>query len=117
MSRRENQVSLRQMLDYAREALAMAQGRTRQELDTNRMLSLALVKLLEIVGEAANRVPTDLHLRYPQIPWQQIIGLRNRLVHGYDQVDLDILWQIITHDLPPLIGELDKVIAAEEASR
>jgi len=116
MSRREASLGLRQMLDHAREALAMARGRSRSDLDTNRMLTLALVKLLEILGEAANRVRSEDQARYLQIPWQQLIGLRNRLVHGYDQVDLDILWQILVSDLPPLVEELEKIIAPEERS-
>ena len=116
MSRREASVALRQMLDHAREALAMAEGKTRGDLDINRMLNLALTKLLEITGEAANRVRSDEQTRYPQIPWPQLIGLRNRLVHGYDQVDLDILWQILTRDLLPLVKELEKIVAPEEHS-
>lgn len=114
MSKRETSIGLRQMLDHAREAMAMAEGKTRGDLDTNRMLNLALVKLIEIVGEAANRVSSDEQTRYPQIPWQQIIGLRNRLVHGYDQVDLDILWQILIHDLPPLVAELERIVPPED---
>ena len=102
MSRRESHISFRQMLDHAREALAMSQGKTRHDLDANRMLNLALVRLLEIMGEAANRVPAEVQTKYPQIPWQQVIGLRNRLIHGYDQVDFDILWQIMARDLPSL---------------
>jgi uncharacterized protein with HEPN domain len=99
------------MLDHAREALVMAQGRTRADLDSNRMLNLSLTRLLEILGEAANKVPSDERAKYPQIPWPELVGLRNRLIHGYDQVDLDILWQIVTQDLPPLVAELDKIVA------
>ncbi len=104
------------MLDYAREALAMARGRSRSELDANRMLNLALVKLLEILGEAANRVRSEDQARYPQIPWQQLVGLRNRLVHGYDQIDLEILWQILFSDLPPLVEDLEKIVEPGERS-
>jgi uncharacterized protein with HEPN domain len=52
--------------------------------------------------------------RYPEIPWPQIVGLRNRLIHGYDAVDLDILWQIIEHDLPPLIAALQIILEQED---
>ena len=97
---------LRHMLDHATEAVEMAQGRSRSELDTQRMLSLALVRLLEIVGEAAARVSQPTRNEYPGIPWPAIVGLRNRLIHGYDEVDLDILWTIIEDDLPPLIEGL-----------
>jgi uncharacterized protein with HEPN domain len=68
--------------------------------------------LLEIVGEAASRVPADERAKYPGIPWAQIVGLRNQLIHGYDNVDFDILWQIVTQDLPPLVAELEKVLSS-----
>jgi uncharacterized protein with HEPN domain len=76
-------------------------------------LSLALVRLLEIVGEAANRVSSGTRSQLTAIPWLQIISLRNRLVHGYQSVDMDILLEIINHDLSPLIEELQKIVASE----
>ena len=114
MSRHESAVRLRHMLDHAREAVAMAAGKTRDDLDTDRKLNLALVRLLEVVGEAASRTPDDERSHYPQIPWGQIVGLRNRLIHGYDSVDFDILWQIVNHDLPPLIAALDKIVTSDD---
>src|SRR3989442_647109 len=105
MPQPDTPVRLRHMLDAAREAAQMAQGKTRADLDTDRPLNLSLVRLLEVVGEAASRVPALERVRYPGIPWPQIVGLRTRLIHGYDNVDFDILWQIVTHDLPPLIAE------------
>ena len=110
MSRRDPRISLRQMLDHAREAVDVVRSRRREDLETDRLLSLALVRLLEIVGEAANRVPQEERARHPRIPWAEISGLRNRLIHAYDQVDFDILWQIVTRDLPRLIGELERVV-------
>ena len=101
------------MLDHAKEAVEMARGRTRADLDKDRLLNLALVRLLEIVGEAASRVPQEECTRCPGIPWPEIIGLRNRLVHGYDEVDFDILWEIITRDLPPLIEAIEKILGEE----
>jgi uncharacterized protein with HEPN domain len=109
MSKRDVAVSLRQMRDHALEAMVMVRGRVRADLDSNRMLNLSLVRLLEILGEAANRVSPEDRGRYPRIPWAQLINLRNRLIHGYDQVDFDILWQILTQDLPPLVAELDEI--------
>ena len=103
MPRRDADVRLRHMLDAAREGVQMAQGKTRADVDADRPLNLSLVRLLEIVGEAANRAPARERAKYPGIPWAQIVGLRNGLIHGYDNVDFDILWQIVTEDLPPLI--------------
>ncbi|MEO6725721.1 MAG: HepT-like ribonuclease domain-containing protein [Blastocatellia bacterium] len=114
MSERSRTVALRHMLDHAREAVAWAQDKSRADLDTNRLLNLALVRLLEIVGEAAARVPKELCALHPEIPWPQIVSLRNRLIHGYDSVDFNILWQIIANDLPPLILTLETIIASEE---
>ena len=117
MSRREAEVSLRQMRDYAQEAMAMVRDRVRADLDSDRMLNLALVRLLEILGEAANRIPPEDRDKYSQIPWSQLISLRNRLIHGYDQVDFDILWQILTQDLPPLVAELDDIVPPSREDR
>ena len=107
-------VALRQMLDYAIEARSLARGSTRADFDSQRLLNLALTRLLEIIGEAANRVPSEERIRYPGIPWPQLIGMRNRFIHGYDLVDLDLLWQTVTEDLPPLIQELGKIISPED---
>jgi uncharacterized protein with HEPN domain len=108
MSRHEADVRLRHMLDHAKEAVSMVQGRVRADLDTDRKLNLSLVRLLEIVGEAATRVPAEERKLYSDIPWPEVIGLRNRLIHGYDSVDFDILWQIVAEDLPLLIAVLEK---------
>ena len=113
MPRRNRYLPFRHMLDHDREAFAVTQGKSRADLDQDRLLELALVRLLEIVGEAASRVPTQDCARHPEIPWPQIVSLRNRLIHGYDSVDLDILWQIIERDLPPLIAALETILAEE----
>jgi len=73
-------------------------------------LELALIRLVEIVGEASAKVSSEAQMKYPMIPWPQVIGMRNRLIHGYDSVDLDILWDTIELDLPPLISELGKIL-------
>lgn len=88
----------------------MVRHRVRADLDSDRMLNLALVRLLEILGEAANRIPPEERAAHPQIPWPQLVGLRNRLIHEYDNVDFDILWQILTKDLPPLVQELERLL-------
>jgi uncharacterized protein with HEPN domain len=114
MSRHESLVRFRHILDHAREAVAMVAGKTRADLDIDRKMNLALVRLLEVVGEAASRTSADERSRYPQIPWSQIVALRNRLIHGYDSVDFDILWQILSHDLPPLIKALEQIVPPDK---
>lgn len=110
MSRHEPTVRLQHMVDYAREAVALVQGRTRADLDTDRMFGLALLKMVEIIGEAASRLPQDFRVAHPHIPWRSIIATRNRLVHGYDQINYRVLWDIVTSDLPPLIDDLQAII-------
>ena len=114
MSRHDDSVSLRQMLDHAREAIVMVQPYTRTDLNRNRMLSLALIQLAQIVGEAANRVSKAERERHAEIPWGQIIGLRNRLAHGYDSINFDILWEVLTVDLPALVVMLEQIIPPEK---
>ena len=107
--RREDVVRLRHMLDHASEAAQLVHGKDRADIDSDRILVLALVRLLEIVGEAAARVTPESQATHSAIPWAQIVGLRNRLIHGYDAVDMDILWEILTKDLPPLVKSLKSI--------
>ena len=79
------------MLDHAREAVAMVRGRARRVVDTDRMLQLALTRVLEIIGETANRVTKEGQALYPDIPWPAVISTRNRIIHGYEAVDYDIV--------------------------
>jgi len=101
---------LRHMMEAARKAVAFAQHRTREDLDADEQFSLALTRLLEIVGEAAASVSDAVRETNPAIPWRSIISTRNRLIHGYFDVDLDVLWEIVTHDLPTLIRELQHLM-------
>jgi len=117
MSKRDPQVALRQILIHAREAVALIQGKMRPDLDQDRLLNLALTRLVEIIGEAANRVPDEIQSQYPDLPWLQMIGARNRLIHGYDSVDFDILWAIVANDLPGLIRQLQIILASNDATR
>jgi len=91
MSKHDNMVRLRHMLEHSREAVALMQDKNCSELENSRLHALALVRLIETVGEAANRVSKARRKRHPEIPWSQIIGMCNRLVHGYDAIDFDIL--------------------------
>lgn len=97
------------MLEAARQATSLTHGLTRNALDENSLLALALERLLEILGEAANRVSESFRASHPEVPWREIIGTRNRLIHAYFKVDLDITWEIIKSDLPRLISELEYV--------
>ena len=111
--RKEDTVRLRHMLDYARKAVQFTQGRSRTDLGADEVLALAIVHLVEIIGEAARTISGELRERYPEVPWDLISGTRNRLAHGYIDVDLDIIWTIVTKDLPPLIKELERILKEE----
>jgi uncharacterized protein with HEPN domain len=110
MSEREDRVRLQHMLDASRQAIAFIQGRGRKDLDANLQLTLALTRLVEIVGEAAKNVSDDERRRHPEVPWRAIAGTRDRLVHAYFDVDLDQLWRIVSADLPALVPVLERAL-------
>ena len=95
------------MLDYARKAVRLASGRTRGDLDADELFGLAMTRLLEVIGEAAARVSPATREHHPQIPWLPIAGMRNRLIHAYDKVDFNVLWDVVQYDLPALVAELE----------
>lgn len=108
--RKEDRVRLRHMLDAARQAVEFSEGRNREDLDADSMLVLALMKAIEIVGEAGNQISATTQKQLPSIPWLDIIGMRHRLVHSYFDINLDILWQTVQQDLPALITKLDDAL-------
>lgn len=105
---------MRHMWDAASKAISFMHNKSRKDLTNNEQLSLALVRLIEIIGEAASKVTTEAQNRHPSIPWRKIIGTRNNLIHGYDNVNLDVLWQIVSVDLPSLSITLKAAIDDEE---
>ncbi len=113
MRKHDDHISMSQMLEYARQACEMATGYDRADLDANLMLRYAIIYLIEVIGEAARRVSASTRDQYRQIPWSDIVGMRNRLAHGYDDIDLDLLWDTVIIDLPPLITMLESVIDAQ----
>jgi len=88
----------------------MADGWTREDLDSDRMLELSLTRLVEIVGEAVGRTSAELRDAHEGGPWREIIAMRNRLIHGYDAVDNDILWEVIAADLPRLVAAVERIL-------
>ncbi len=113
MPNRDDRITLRQMLDHAREAVELVRDLKYDELNNQRVLCLALIQLCQIVGEAAVRVSKETQSKHPQIPWAKIISLRNQLIHGYDVIDYEIFWRIITIDLPALIPPLEIILQEE----
>ena len=105
-----DRIRLLHMLDAAKEAVAFAKGRERTRLESDRMLALALIKEVEIIGEAATRVSQELADANPQIPWAKAAGMRNRLIHAYFDIDFDILWETVVTAVPALATETTGII-------
>ncbi len=114
MTASRDEVRLRHMLTEARKLVLKVRSRTRADLDMDEDLAAVLAWRLGVIGEAAARVSQQTRDQNPQIPWSQIVGLRNRLVHGYDRIDLDLVWQIIIGDLPPLLTALVPLVPPEQ---
>jgi len=104
-------VRIHHILDAAREAVAFSQGRSRANLDSNRKLNLSLVRLLEIIGEAAKGISPQFRESHSDLPWKSMVGMRDRLIHGYFDVNLDVVWETVTEDLPSLVAKLEKILA------
>ncbi len=111
MRPRDDRVRIQHALDAARKAVASTADWCREDLDRDELASLGLIRLLEIVGEAATGVSPETRASHPTIPWNKMVALRNRLIHGYFDVNLDIVWDTIRTDLPPLIEALEAVLA------
>ena len=110
MTQHDDSVRWRHMLDHAMSVHRMVAGRNRNDLDRDEMLRLALTRAIEVIGEAAGKVSPSGRDAHPEIPWSQMASARNRLIHGYDTVNLDILWHIATRDIPPLIAQLREML-------
>ena len=111
MSAADDTTRLQHMLEAALKIRRFARHRSATELKDNELFALGVIRLLEIVGEAAAHVSDATRDEMPEVPWSHVVGMRNRLIHGYDVIDLDILWRTITEDLPPLIKALRKKLA------
>lgn len=106
MSRRDVRAAIRDMVSHAEDARAFASDLPWEKVVADKMRRFAILRALEVVGEAATRVPDEVRMRAPEIPWTAIIGLRNRLIHGYDSVDEERLGRIVLEQVPTLIRDL-----------
>ncbi len=106
----EDLIRLRHMLEAAQKVVEFTKGKSEVNFSKDEQLALAVVRLLEIVGEAAKNVSNEVRNSHPEIPWKEIAGTRDRLIHGYFDVDLDIIGRIVTKDLPDLIIHLETII-------
>jgi len=102
------------MLEATLDAVSFARGRSRQDLAADRMLLFSLERALEIIGEAASKVSEEFRSTTPEIPWADIVGMRNRLIHAYFDVNLDIVWTTVASSLPELARSLERLLAHSE---
>ena len=110
---RRDDAYLLDMLLAARDAVEFAAKLTYPQFERERMHQLAILKAVEIIGEAASHASTDTKEANPEIPWQEIVGMRNRLVHAYFEIDLGLVWQTVQDDLPTLITLLEPLVPPE----
>ncbi len=105
----EDRVRVLHMIEAAESVLEFMADRPRADLDRDRMLLFALLRAIEVVGEAAGKVSEDTRARHPDIPWTAIVGMRNRLIHGYFDIDTDIVWKTVSQEIPLLLTRLRAV--------
>jgi uncharacterized protein with HEPN domain len=110
MSRHDHRVTLLQIRDYARRAQNAALGRRAEDLTSDDVFRLAIERALEVVGEAANRLPPEFRDKYPDVEWRKIIGMRNVLIHGYDVVQPEILWDTVQQNIPRLLNQIEVIL-------
>lgn len=105
---------LRHIADASRELLSLKDQFDRSDLDRERFIMLSMVKLIEIIGEAASKTTDEFRDRHPQIPWRSMIRARNRLIHGYFDLDMDVIWNTVIESIPPLLKEVEIILANED---
>lgn len=106
----DDSVYVGHMLEMVRKAVDKMRRKRRGDFDDDENLRLALAHLIQIVGEAANRVSPAYRAAHPDIPWTEIIGMRHKIVHDYLGVDYDIVWEVVTVDLPLLVRDLERIV-------
>ncbi|NIR50275.1 DUF86 domain-containing protein [candidate division KSB1 bacterium] len=111
---KDDLIRIHHMLDAAKEIQSFSKGKSRDDLNSDRMLVLSLVKDIEIIGEAASKIASGLRKHFGDIPRQDIIATRNHLIHAYFDIDLNIVWDTVIKDIPPLIKGLEKIISSKE---
>ena len=109
--RTEDRLRLRHMIEAAESAIQFMAGRSRADLDTDRMLLFAVVRAIEVVGEAASKLSEEFRAAHPGIPWRAIIGMRNRLIHAYFDIDTETVWETTEQELPPILNQLRELAA------
>ncbi|MBL8116378.1 MAG: DUF86 domain-containing protein [Anaerolineae bacterium] len=113
MTRHDDSLYLQHMLESTTKAITFVQDKSRMDYDQDEILRLALLHLIQTIGEAARNVSQSFQDAHPQIPWKPIMGIRHRIVHNYADVDDDVVWKTVSTDLPPLLEALSKIVSSK----
>lgn len=105
---------LEDILDGMNKAEALLEGVSFSQFEADFRINFAVIRALEIIGEAAKRLPEDLRQRYPDIPWKGMAGMRDRIIHGYDNVDLQIVWDVVKRDIPQIKPKVELILKEYE---
>lgn len=108
---RSDALTLELMLHTTRRLRGLSRGRARDAFDADDVAQLAMLHLIQRLGEGASRLSADFRAQHPEFPWAEMIGMRNRIVHGYDDLDPDIVWRVATEDIEPVITGLERALA------
>ncbi|MBI4419405.1 MAG: DUF86 domain-containing protein [Gemmatimonadetes bacterium] len=107
----DDRLTLGQMLDTVRRIRSIVRGQARAAFDADEVRQLALLHLIQLLGEAASRTSAAFRDAHPELPWAQMVGMRNRIVHGYDHLDPDIVWRVAMEDVEPVLAALERIMA------
>ena len=110
----DNSTRIKHIFDACKEILEFTKNSSKLQFENDKILAYASVHLIEIIGEAVSSITSELKQKYSTIPWKHIIGMRNRLIHGYFDIDLEIVWQTIKNDIPNLLKEIENIIEQEK---
>lgn len=108
---RDDRVILEQMLDTARRLSGLARGRSYDAFAGDDVAQLATLHLVQRLGEAASRLTAEFRAAHPELPWGEMIGMRNRIVHSYDDLDPDIIWRVASEDVEPVIAAVERILS------
>lgn len=106
----EDKIRLQHMADACTELLSFMEGKSKDDLNSDRKLVLSIIKEIEIIGEAANKISGEIKKAHTEIPWTEIVTMRNRLIHTYFDVDLDVVWSTAIEDIPRLLSQIEKLL-------
>lgn len=112
---RRDAASLLDILVSARVAVKFIGDRDFEWFSQDLMAQDAVIRRLEIMGEASRRISSEFKSQHPAIPWAQMLGMRNLLIHEYDDVDIEVVWQVVTEDLPALVAQIESLVPPPDA--